>query len=497
MSSPQPDLVVDPIVDTHNPEHYKIGTLNYTKAGLFALGFYLLWGDFCFCLMETVMPSLLPPHLVSLGASNKMIGLIMITIPSVMTLLINPVVSFRSDRFRSKWGRRIPFLAVATPFVSLFLILLAYAEPVSRFIHRTVFAGKYSDLTVLLVIICGMMIVFQLFNSVIQSIYYYLFNDVVPRAFLARIMSLFRIVGSLAGMFYNACIFPYSESRVPEIFIGAGLLYLIGFGVMCAKVKEGKYPPPPENVGNQPGVIGSILTYAEECFTHRFYWLLFAANACWAMTWVSGPFSIPYQTQVLGYDRAFIGHVGAITGGIGIVLLFPAGMLADRFHPLRVMLLGIAGALVFTPFDILFAFMRPALTLHTAQMITIALSAIKLPIGVMASAGEVALFMRILPQDRYGQFCSANALIRSLALVIGGLACGVFLDYVKTFNPNPDLCFRFVPVWNGVFQFGYVLFYYLLYLEWNRLGGLANFVPPSAKPPASVLAAFDQQRTPE
>ena len=89
----------DPIVDVHNPNHYKVGTLTYTKASLITLFVYLLWGDFCWQLMETVMPSLLPLKFADIHADNKEIALIMTSIPAAMTAILNPIISFRSDRF--------------------------------------------------------------------------------------------------------------------------------------------------------------------------------------------------------------------------------------------------------------------------------------------------------------------------------------------------------------------------------------------------------------
>jgi hypothetical protein len=64
--------------------------------------------------METVEPSVLPFVLKELGASNLIISAYITTIASIFNLTICPIASFMSDRHRSKWGRRIPFLARAT-----------------------------------------------------------------------------------------------------------------------------------------------------------------------------------------------------------------------------------------------------------------------------------------------------------------------------------------------------------------------------------------------
>ncbi|MFA6176503.1 MAG: hypothetical protein WC765_08005, partial [Phycisphaerae bacterium] len=73
------DIVTKPTVG--GAKLYHCGTLIYTKVGLFALFAWILWGDFCFTLMEVVVPSVLPLKLKALGCSNGMMGIILSTIP--------------------------------------------------------------------------------------------------------------------------------------------------------------------------------------------------------------------------------------------------------------------------------------------------------------------------------------------------------------------------------------------------------------------------------
>ena len=491
MSSLPSTLVQDPLTDSHNPDRLKVGTLTYTKAGLVGLFFFLLWGDFCFTLMETLVPNIMPLQLNKLGAPNWVVGLIIATIPSLMTTVVNPFVSFRSDRLRSKWGRRIPFLAGATPFLVIFLILLGYSEAIGRFVHHTLLGGRGSDLVVILTVIGVLMVCFQFFNLFVNSVYYYLFNDVVPHAYLARMMALFRVVGTGAGSFFNYFILKYVDTHLPEIFLGAALLYLFAFTLMCVKVKEGGYPPPPPNLGNEQGLWASIKTYAAECFTHRFYWIFFLASCCVAMTWISFPFTLLLSTKVLGLDLDFVGKVGGICGIITMIMLYPAGILADRYHPLRMLVLGLGVTFIMGPLSIIFAFTRDYYSLHTAEIIYIVLNGISLPVGALCAAAEMPMYMKLLPQERYGQFCSANAMVRSVACIFGGVACGYFLDYTKRFGTDPNLCYRFVAIWNFAAYAGYFFFSYLLYLEWKRLGGLKSYVPPSAKPPESLIKVLE------
>jgi maltose/moltooligosaccharide transporter len=483
-------LEQDPLVDPHNPNHMRVGTLTYTKVGLITLFAYLLWGDFCWTLMETVMPSVLPRKFNAIGASNEVLGLIMVTIPSLMTSVLNPIISFRSDRFRSKWGRRIPFLAGVTPFLVVFLILLGYEEPITRWVHHAVLGGRYSDTTVGIWVIGVLMVGFQFFNLFTQSVFYYLFNDVVPHAFLARFIALFRIAGGVAGMFYTYFIFEYAESYMAVIFLGAGLLFLVGYTMMCWKVKEGEYPPPPPYLGNEHGLVASLKTYAVECFSHRFYWYLFLSNSFQALTWVSGTFGLMFSINYMGFNRAYIGHLGTLTGFIGLLLTYPGGMLADRFHPLRVHVVVSVVGLIFAPTWFAFIFFwRPHMPLLAAEHLNVALSLIGLPLGIVGGACELPLLMKLFPQERFGQFCSANAMVRGIAMAIGGVGCGAFLDFAKRFNPNPDYCYRFVWVWNTVAGLGYLFFLLLVYRGWKHLGGMKSYRPPRPDVPDSVAEA--------
>ena len=117
----------------HDTSRFRVGTLIYSRAGLVTLVAWLLWGDFVYTLMENVMPSLLPMLLRDNGASNQAIAFIVSSIYMVVNAVANPIISYKSDRFRSRWGRRRPFILVTTPFV---LLLLDY-WPLQRFPLKT------------------------------------------------------------------------------------------------------------------------------------------------------------------------------------------------------------------------------------------------------------------------------------------------------------------------------------------------------------------------
>ena len=150
-------------------------------------------------------------------------------------------------------------------------------------------------------------------------------------------------------------------------------------------------------------------------------------------------------------------------------------------RPIRVLLMAPSLQAVMGPVIITFAMLRPSLTTDTVMWAFVCISALSLPINTLYYAAELPTLMTLFPKSRYGQFCSANALVRSVALIIGGLACGVFLDTVKTLHPDPNYCYRFLPVWNFAFQSCSAVLLFLLYREWKKRGGTTGYRPPGGE----------------
>ena len=180
MSPRLPDPVTLPYASTATaPGIYHCGPLTYTTRGLIVLFAWLLWGDFCFTLMETVVPAILPLKLKALGASNTTMAVILSVLPGVLNMTICPWVSSTSDRYRSRWGRRIPFILWTLPFLTLSLILLGWSESVAAWLGRVVPAlGGVAPATITVALIAVFLVAFKFFDMFVGSVFWYLFNDV-------------------------------------------------------------------------------------------------------------------------------------------------------------------------------------------------------------------------------------------------------------------------------------------------------------------------------
>ncbi len=470
---------------------YHAGTLTYTRVGLAMLLVWLFWGDCIYTLMEAVTGPIMQFKFKALDASNKEIGLLLATLPTGVYSLFNPIISFKSDRFRSRWGRRIPFIAGSLPFLVIGLVCLGFGDSIGHAIYRLIgpWIKGLSANQVLIYTYGGLLIVFTFFNTFVTSTFWYLFNDVVPEHLLARFMSWFRFVGLMSGSLYNWFIFPYSDTHATQIFLGASVLYLVGFSLMCWNVKEGKYPPPPPYVDGQTGPVAAIKTYGKETHAFPHYWYLWLCTFIGGIGGGGGAFVLFYLLSI-GLDKFQVGKYNSIMGLTVAILTLGSGWLADRFHPIRVVFVGMAiGLFIHTPLGLIWLFWHPASNVVFWVYLTISLC-IAAPSQALTGMWDPPMIMRLFPRSHFGQFCSINAVWRSVGGgVVGAFLTGVYLDEVARWV-GKDHAYLYLPIWQ--FCFGVPSFYlfYRLYRSWEKHGGDAAYVAPvlNAIPPPAQLA---------
>lgn len=458
---------------------YKVGTLTYTKYGLISLFFWLLWGDLVYTLMEAVMPAVLPLKMESLDA-EWLLPIFSTTIVAAMNFIVCPIASFKSDRYRSRMGRRIPYLLWSTPIVCVFLILFGFSDAIGHSLYGP--ASKLLGFEIgektMIVCLMGLCIVGWRFgDSFTATIYSYFFNDVVPDKVITRFMALNSMVAIAGNFFYQVWIFPRSMDYFSHIFVIAGLLYLIGFSLMCLKVKEGQYPPPPENIDKRKGFISSCKTYAKECFTHKFYWYFFLMNTCLSCCWLSGVYGVLRNKTSLHLDLQTLGMLGGATTLVTFLISYPLGWLGDKLNPIRVFV--IMGFVMFlNPLSqCVFIFFDFGTTGNTWFLLIQSL--LILPMDTLQGTVERPMYMKLLPRERFGQFCSANGTIRALARILLSLVVTVVWKVLFD-HLGKETAYRLYPLWTVAFYIPAMIFMYLLYREFNRMGGTKGYVPPSA-----------------
>lgn len=463
---PPPDSIVP-------PKLYRAGTLTYTTAGLVSLAFWLLWGDFCVTLMEVVWHSIVPLTIKELGAPNWAIGFIMVSIPQVLNTVLNPIISTASDRYRSPWGRRRPFLLIATPFIGILLCVVGFSPDIGKWIYEAGLGRATGwGLGAITVVVIGVTIfLFRIAELFISVLLYYFFNDVVPQVVMARFLALIRIVGTGGGALYNFFVYQHALTHMRVIFVAAGLLYFVGFTLMCLCVKEGEYPPPDPSLKKGMGLLATIKTYAGECLQKRLYILLYLHIVLWTLSGAVGVFNV-FLNLSLGMT---LQQLGMITGAVGVtsaVLTYPAGMLADRFHPMRLMIWMKFSMILLVPLNFIWLFTsyEPSVNFW----ILVGLNVVNLPLSLIYAALLMPLYMRLYPREQFGQFCSFMAICAAATGIFSSILGGMFIDWMRWAWPDDiygkDFCYRLLPSWTLFFTGLSLLMLALLYKEWVRLG---------------------------
>ena len=439
------------------------GTLTYTTGGLVALFCWLLWGDFAWSMKERSIFPVVQLLLRQFEASDLLAGLLLGAVPQAMALLIGPIISYRSDRHRGRWGRRIPFLLIPTPIAVVSMVGLAFSPALGHSLHHALGGHSPGANHITLLFFGTFWVLFEFATITANAILYALINDVVPHAVIGRFYGLFRALSLIAGMVFNYWLFGKAETHFVAIFIGIALLYGFGFTAMCLKVKEGSYPPPPlPGPEERHGFFVATKTYFQECFSRPYYLWFFVSQA---LTWMAmtgvNLFNV-YFAKSLGMSMDTFGKCLALTYLISLGLSYFLGAVADRFHPLRVGLMVLGVCAVGLLWGGLFA--------TTPARFAIALVGFGVLSGTWMTI-TASLPQRLLPTARFAQFNSALGILVSLGTMVTGPVLGAFLD--RTGHDYRHTYFA---------GFGLLVLALLagliVYRKFKLLGGPQNYVAP-------------------
>jgi Na+/melibiose symporter-like transporter len=390
-----------------------------------------LLGGLTYSLVYQIDPRVLPIVLRDHGATNEQIAIIIGSLTLLINSIVEPIVGYRSDRARGRWGRRIPFIFWVTPVVSLLIVAVPFAP---GFAERALRVGWMARAAAALpwppviLAFAAFILLYKIFYNVVAAIYLCLIADVVPQSRLGRFHAQFRILGALATFAGNYWLVGLAATHPRAVFAGLALLNLVGFWAVCAWVREHDYPPltDPPDQGGGGGVsrflraAGSFLRVAYRHPVYRWTYLtrvmIFGVNAATA-------FVIFFGREDLGltYDRS--GKLLAYSSLGWILLAYPVGRLLDRWGSVRA--LGRALALGTAAYAASFFLIVGARSFLVASLVTNT-------IFWFIWSAEIMLAQQIFHRDRMAQLTAANSIAKSVVIAFGlSPLTGWLLDHLR------------------------------------------------------------------
>lgn len=443
---------------------WRVGTLSYSLLGLVLLFAWLLMGDFAWNARERAVTPLSQIMLKAQGASDTLVGILIGSLPAALGMFLSPIIGYRSDRYRSRLGRRIPFLLVSTPIAAASMVGLAFAPMAGSWINSAL--GRHSPGAGMCFLIFFAMcwLLFEVAAITGNNIFIALINDVVPRDVLGRFFGLFRIISLGVGIGFNFFLMGKAEDYTREMILGLALIYGVGFGLMCLRVKEGEYSDV-EKPTVRLGFFAAAKQYFRECFRHPYYLWLFGASAMaiTAFTPVN-TFSLFYAKSV-GLELEYYGKALAMGFVVSLILSYPIGALADRIHPLRVAM----GSL----------FLYLPLCIWGAWQVTTSGSyafgfAAHVVISGLYFTGTASIGQRLFPKERFAQFASAAQLVLGSLTITVPAIMGVILDFNGRYYPLTFLA-------GGGLTLAAIFCFFVVIRKYQELGGDSNYQPPLAE----------------
>ena len=445
---------------------WRVGTLVYDRRGLFNVFFWMLWGDFVLNIMDSgVGANVALVQLSKHGASKFQIGMLTGFVTELISIPMVAIISTWSDHHRGPRGRRIPFMLWSAPPIALFLALMGFSPRIAAWMqsHAPGLFGAATAGGLTVAVFSVFYIAYRVGDMFPQSVYYYLWTDAIPHELMGTFASLFRVVATLGTLLFNIFLLKHCEDRPAMICLLAAGLYLVVFLLMCLRVKEGAYPPPEPPPPGPPieRASRSIRRYLHESFSLPFYWKYYAFCLCFMCGFVPfRDFLLLYGKETIKIDLATYGRWMAAVSVVQVGVFFLIGPVIDRFHPIRA---GLVGYVLMCATAMLSAIFIAGPTSFGVWVI-ITFASVAVYQGATGALGP-----RLLPKEQYGQFCSANAMVWHLGLMVLKPTLGFLLDRLGN-----GVMF----VWFFGFSVVGILMLYLVFRDWKRLGGDTNYRAP-------------------
>jgi Na+/melibiose symporter-like transporter len=286
---------------------------------------------------DSQVPPLLREHIGSAALVGLMMGL-----DNLLGIFVQPWMGNRSDRTRTSWGRRMPYIATGLPIAAVLFVVIPHVA---------------TSLPLLILV----MVTYALVANSVKPVAESLLPDYIPAERRSRANAAVKIASALTVIVAALISLLLVDDHPKLSFAVPSALMLASVAVLAWRVRDSRSPAyqaalvedaerSPEE-GHGPRVRDTVLDIVRD--TDRSRLLLIVAIFLFGGAWAaSRALMTPYGQEALDMSRGDAGGLTLPSGVAFLLAAYPAALLAERLGRTRVMRLGmgvfIAGLLLGT-----------------------------------------------------------------------------------------------------------------------------------------------------
>ncbi|MBI4787297.1 MAG: MFS transporter [Chloroflexi bacterium] len=329
---------------------------------------------------------------------------IVVTLATIITFLIQPMIGSLSDNTRSRLGRRMPFIIIFAPIAALgFALLPTLVQP--------------DLLWGFVVVLLLTTVALALFRTPVIA----LMPDITPSQFRSQANGLINLMGGIGGILaFAAGAFLYGLNRALPFFAAAVALVL-ACAIVVWRIKEPK-DSDTKAVEARPALIRSlrVVLAARE----KSALLLFLAIFAWFVGYNAvETFFTLYGVKMLKLPANNAAFLLSFVALMFVIFAVPSGYLAGRIGRRKTILTGIA------LLGILLSFVRVLpVELQTSGIMLPVLLALVGIAWSMINVNSLAMVVDVAPQTELGTYTGLYYFFSTAAAVLGPIMAGFLIE---------------------------------------------------------------------
>jgi len=282
----------------------------------------LSFGFFASSIAWSVYNSFVPPLLSGFIASTTLIGFIM-TLDNIFGVVFQPLFGKLSDKTRTRFGRRMPYIFIGIPICAAAFMLIPYMNSLFSLI--------------------AVLITFTFVMSAWRSPVVALMPDITPgplRSQANGIVNFLGGIGSLLAFFVGGILFKLGGYPLP--FVMSAVMMLLALFVLAFFVREPEHAYEPEEEIKKTGVKLTLTKDEKKSLLLILFGVFF---------WFTGynaveTFFTLYATNTLGINAGSAAMTLSFFSLTFLSFAVPAGFIGAKIGRRRAILIGLAGIFV-------------------------------------------------------------------------------------------------------------------------------------------------------